>query len=91
MIWLCFFDISDGKTRYRFEKYLKVKWIRYQKSMFVTNKLESEEISSLMVYAKGHFGVKDSLAFVPVCETCIDKSECYGFDVGEFYPEVIIL
>ena len=90
MMWLCFFDISDGKTRYRFEKRLKMKWLRYQKSVFVSKGITTDDISALMVYAKGHFRARDSLMFVPVCRSCAAKSEGYGFDAMGLYSEVII-
>ena len=43
-----------------------------------------------MAYAKGHFRVGDSLVFVPVCESCAEKSEEYGFGSMTWFPEVII-
>lgn len=90
MMWLCLFDISDGRTRYRFEKRLKEKWTRYQKSVFISRGVSCEDVSSLMAYAKGHFRVGDSLVFVPVCESCAEKSEEYGFGSMTWFPEVII-
>lgn len=90
MTWLCLFDISDGRTRYRFEKRLKEKWIRYQKSVFISRGVSYEDVSSLVAYARGHFRVEDSLVLVPVCESCAAKSEKYGFDSMTWFPEVII-
>ena len=50
----------------------------------------NDNIPSLMAYAKGHFRVGDSLVFVPVCESCAEKSEESGFGSMTWFPEVII-
>lgn len=79
MTYLCCYDISSARIRYRLARFLGQKSMRVQKSVFVLESTDDEHIL-IRDFVRNTIDKSDSFIMIPICKRCQKGGMYFGSD-----------
>lgn len=79
MTYLCCYDISSARIRYRLARFLGQKSMRVQKSVFVLESTDDEHIL-IRDFVRNTIDEDDSFIMIPICKRCQKGGMYFGSD-----------